>query len=165
MSTRQVSEVAGRLNRAGVPPEFGPDHSRVLIRAWRALARGRPISSAQVDQMVTGLAISADGAHQFLKDLSEYDSADNIVGIFGLSLNKKWRHRFRLDVLEAARLRAQRGVTNLEPHRRLSRKLVISFLKVSGSMKPRRRPRILPSPVTARARGMAATSKSSTTSF
>ncbi len=97
MSTVQIPEIAVQLNEAGVPPEFGPDHSRLLIRAWRMLAKGRPISSAQVDQMVTGLAISAEDAHQFLKGLSERDSADNIVGIFGLSLNHKWRHRFRLD--------------------------------------------------------------------
>ena len=97
MSTAQIPEIAVQLNKAGIPPEFGPDHSRLLIRAWKRLAKGRPISSAQVDQMVSGLAISADEAHQFLRNISERDSSDNLVGIFGLSLNHKWRHRFRLD--------------------------------------------------------------------
>ncbi len=97
MSTAQIPEIAVQLNQAGIPPEFGPDHSRLLIRAWRTLAKGRPISTAQVDQMVSGLAISARDTRQFLKGLIERDSADNIVGIFGLSLNHKWRHRFRLN--------------------------------------------------------------------
>ncbi len=97
MSTAQIPEIAMQLDKAGIPPEFGPDHSRLLVRAWRALAKGRPISSAQLDQMVSGLAISARDTRQFLRGLIERDSADNIVGIFGLSLNHKWRHRFRLD--------------------------------------------------------------------
>ncbi len=97
MSTKQISEIARRLNEAGVPPEFDPDHSRLLIRAWRTLAKGQPISSAQVDQMVAGLAISTDEAHRFLREISERNSADSIVGLFGLSLNHKWRHRFGLE--------------------------------------------------------------------
>ncbi len=97
MSTAQIPEIARRLNEAGVPPEFDPDHSRLLIRAWRTLVEGQPISSAQVDQMVADLAISPDEAHRFLREISERDGADSIVGLFGLSLNHKWRHRFGLE--------------------------------------------------------------------
>jgi hypothetical protein len=94
MNNRLVSELAGKLRAAGIPPEFGPDNSRLLIQTYRALAKGRPLTADQVNEIATGLGISQDEAHSFLGEVTERDADDNIIGVIGLSLNEAWVHRF-----------------------------------------------------------------------
>ena len=71
-------------------------YSRLLIRIWRTLAKGRPVSGERIDQMIADLGVNQDEAGEFLTGVTERDSGDSIVGIFGLSLNDH-PHRFSVN--------------------------------------------------------------------
>lgn len=73
--------------------DYGPDRSRLLIRVLRLVARGQPVDGEQVTRIVNGLGIAQDDANQFLRQITERDVEDRIVGIMGLSLNDH-PHRF-----------------------------------------------------------------------
>ena len=89
-----VEEIAANLNAAGIPPEFGKDNSRLLIKTLRTLAHGEPITKAETAQISEELEIPFEQADQFLRGVTERDSDDNIIGLIGLSLNQDWAHRF-----------------------------------------------------------------------
>ncbi len=96
MNNERVTEIARKWNGAGEALNFGPDTSRLLIRVWRTLAKGRPVSGEQIDQIISGLGVNQDEAGEFLRGVTERDSSDSIVGIFGLSLNDH-PHRFTVN--------------------------------------------------------------------
>ncbi len=96
MNNERVTEIARKWNDDGNGLNFSPDNSRLLIRVWRTLAKGRPVSGEQVDQMIADLGGNQDEAGEFLRGVSERDSSDSIVGIFGLSLNDH-PHRFTVN--------------------------------------------------------------------
>ncbi len=89
-----VEEIAANLNAAGIPPEFGKDNSRLLIKTLRTLAHGEPITKAETAQISEELEIPFEQADEFLHGVTERDSDDNIIGLIGLSLNQDWAHRF-----------------------------------------------------------------------
>ena len=89
-----VEEIAANLNAAGIPPEFQEDHSRLLIRMLRKIALGKPVTKAETFQISEELAIPFKQADEFLRDVTERDSDDNIIGLIGLSQNQEWAHRF-----------------------------------------------------------------------
>ena len=74
---------------------YTPGQRRLLVQIVRELARGRPITSKQVDPWIAALALEHDAAHQFLRELTERDANDRIVGAIGLSLED---HPHRLTV-------------------------------------------------------------------
>ncbi len=92
-----VEKLAKNLNESGIPPAFGPDRSRLLIKVWRTLVNGNPVTKEQIDQIAKELGIPADPAHEFLTQVTERDGGDNIIGLMGLSLNEDWVHRFNVD--------------------------------------------------------------------
>ena len=94
MISPRVNKIADSMNQVGVPPDFGPDNSRLLLRVWKALARGRPITIEKVEKIVEDLGVPRVTAHQFLRRMSERDSDDSIIGIMGLSLDDRWGHKF-----------------------------------------------------------------------
>jgi alkylmercury lyase len=73
---------------------YGPDR-RLLLQVIRQLAHGHPITMEQVDQSIADLGMARDQAHQFLREVTERDAADQIVGAMGLSLSE---HPHRLSV-------------------------------------------------------------------
>ena len=93
-----VEQLAKNLKEAGIPPDFGPDNSRLLIKVWRTLANGHPVTSEQTDHIAAELGVTADSAHEFLSQVTERDADDNIIGLVGLSLNEDWAHRFNVDL-------------------------------------------------------------------
>ncbi len=93
----KVEEIAKNLNAAGIPPEFGVDNSRLLIKTWRKLAQGRPVTKTDVGQISEGLGIPFEQADEFLRGATERDADDNIIGLMGLSLNPDWAHRFNIN--------------------------------------------------------------------
>ncbi len=93
----QVDEIARNLGAAGIPPEFGVDNSRMLIKTWRKLALGNPVTMAEVGQISEDLEIPFGQVDEFLRGATERDSDDNIVGLMGLSLNSQWAHRFKVN--------------------------------------------------------------------
>lgn len=96
MIDARVREMQRKLTQDGGPFDYAPDHSRLLLRVQRGLAKGRPVSGGEVDQIIAELGIARDGAHRFLREITERDAEDNIVGILGLSLNSH-PHRFYLN--------------------------------------------------------------------
>ncbi len=96
MNNERVTEIARKWNGAGNALNWSPDNSRLLIRVWRTLAKGRPVSGEQIDQIISDLGVNQDEAGEFLKGVTERDSGDSIVGIFGLSLNDH-PHRFSVN--------------------------------------------------------------------
>ncbi|MEE9248371.1 MAG: organomercurial lyase [Dehalococcoidia bacterium] len=97
MNNLLVTEIVNKLRAIGIPPDFGSDRSRVLIRTYRALAKGHPITREQVNTIANDLGISQHEAHEFLKQVTERDADDNVVGVMGLSLNEGWPHRFHVN--------------------------------------------------------------------
>ena len=91
MSNTRVKEMAQKM-AVGLL-DYGPDRSRLLVRVLRSLRTGHPVSVAQVDRIVADLDIAQDEAHRFLREITERDADDNVVGIMGLSLNDH-PHRF-----------------------------------------------------------------------
>ncbi len=75
--------------------EYGPDHTRLLLQVIRQLAHGHPITAEQVDRLIADLGIAREKAHQFLREVTERDETDQIVGAMGLSLGD---HPHRLSV-------------------------------------------------------------------
>jgi len=91
MNNARVQEMAKKM-AVGLL-DYGPDRSRLLVRVLRSLRTGHPVSVAQVDRIVADLDIAQDEAHRFLREITERDADDNVVGIMGLSLNDH-PHRF-----------------------------------------------------------------------
>jgi hypothetical protein len=93
MRDARVDDMARKLQDRLL--EYGSDHLRLLLQVMRELAHGRPLSGEWVDQRIAELEIAPDAAHQFLRQVTERDASDQIVGAMGLSLND---HPHRLPV-------------------------------------------------------------------
>jgi len=74
---------------------YGPARVRLLLQVIRHLAHGHPITAEQVEHLIADLGIAKDQAHQFLREVTERDATDQIVGAMGLSLSD---HPHRLSV-------------------------------------------------------------------
>jgi alkylmercury lyase len=73
----------------------GPEHARLLLQLTRQLAHGHPLTAEQVDHEIAALGIAQEEAHQFLREVTERDATDQIIGAWGLSLS---RHPHRVSV-------------------------------------------------------------------
>ena len=96
MSNARATEMARKLTESGGLLDYGPDLSRLLLQVLRSLANGRPVTGEQVDQIIACLGAARDEADQFLRQVTERDADDNIVGVMGLSLNDH-PHRFNVN--------------------------------------------------------------------
>lgn len=76
--------------------DYSPERSRLLIRVWRALATGRPVTNEQVDGFAADVGLERADADQFLRQMTERDGDDSIVGAMGLSQNDH-PHAFTAD--------------------------------------------------------------------
>lgn len=74
---------------------YGADNTQLLLKIIRLLAHGRPLTPAQVEECIAELGIAPGAAHQFLREVTERDAADQIIGAMGLSLSE---HPHRLSV-------------------------------------------------------------------
>ena len=95
--SQSVEEIAKSLNAAGIPPEFGEDNSRLLIKTLRALAQGRPVTETDLVKISEELGIPFEKVDELLGQFTERDSDNNIVGAIGLSQNQEWSHRFEVN--------------------------------------------------------------------
>lgn len=75
--------------------EYGPDRTRLFLQVVRHLAHGHPLTAGQVDHLIADLGLAAEEAHQSLREVTERDATDRIVGTLGLSLGD---HPHRLSV-------------------------------------------------------------------
>ncbi len=93
MRDARVDDMARKLQDRLL--EYGPDRLRLLLHVMRELAHGSPLTAEQVDQHIAELGIAPDAAHQFLREVTERNARDQIVGAMGLSLQD---HPHRLSV-------------------------------------------------------------------
>jgi alkylmercury lyase len=93
MSNARATEAWRQYAKPGGLLDYGPDHSRLLLRLQRELAQGRPVPKQRVDRIVADMNIDRDGAYRLLGEVAERDADNNVVSIMGLSLNYT-PHRF-----------------------------------------------------------------------
>ena len=89
-----VKEIVSGHDAVGIPPDFGPGRSRLLLGVLKRLACGRPVTRDQVDQIASDLDMSPDDAHGFLAKVCVRDNEGRILGCMGQSLNEQWAHHF-----------------------------------------------------------------------
>jgi hypothetical protein len=133
MKRPSLAEIVKALHAAGIPPKLSADQSRLLIRGWQLVAKGKPVSREQVKETASQLQMPLDAAHSFLKQESEIDTEGNLVGIAGLS-QRKHPHRFQIgdDILFSERRKApfqghlDSGIANSYPLSIISARLTSS---------------------------------------
>ena len=96
MASGRIDEMTKKLAAIGGLFDYGPQHSRLLVLVWRSLATGRPVTRNQIDEFVSDLGIEPAQADHFLRQMTERETDDSIVGIMGLSLNDH-AHRFTVN--------------------------------------------------------------------
>lgn len=96
MTNGQTNEMTSELAAVGALVDYGAERSRLLLQVWRSLATGQPVSGNQIEEFVSDLGIAPEDADQFLRQMTERDDDDSIVGIMGLSLNDH-PHKFTVD--------------------------------------------------------------------
>jgi len=94
MEPTLVDDIVAELGALGIPPDFGPGRSQLLLRVLERLGCGRPVTEGQVHGMIADLDISQDEAEEFLDGFCERDAGGRIIGCMGLSLSGRWPHRF-----------------------------------------------------------------------
>jgi alkylmercury lyase len=95
-----IKELSGKMNRAGIPADYGPDMSRLLVAMWKEIAKGRPVTHPVMGEIIRKLGISRDEALEFLTRMAERDENYDIIGILGLSQAKNWLHHFSINGVE-----------------------------------------------------------------
>ena len=85
MSDARVTETVKKIQEERL--KYGPDQRRLQLRVLRQLAHGRPLTAEQVERLIADLGIRSEEAHQFLREVTERDAMDQIVGAMGLSLS------------------------------------------------------------------------------
>jgi alkylmercury lyase len=89
----RAADLATKLTRAGGVLDYGPERSRLLVRVLRTLALGRPVTGTDVAGLAHEAGLGPDEAQAFLREVTERDAADRIIGVMGLSLGEH-PHRF-----------------------------------------------------------------------
>jgi alkylmercury lyase len=95
MSNARANEMVKQLTQNGGLMDYGTSNLHLLIHVVQALAKGRPITGEEVDQIVGKLGIDRAEAERFLRQVTERDDDDNVVGVLGLSLKQ---HPYRFTV-------------------------------------------------------------------
>ena len=93
MSNARATEAMRKYAKPGGLLDYGPELSPVLVRLQRELAQGRPVPKERVDRIIADIRIAPEEAHKLLREVTERDADNNVVGIMGLSLNDT-PHRF-----------------------------------------------------------------------
>ena len=96
MASGRIDEMTKKMTEIGGLFDYGPQLSRLLVLVWRSLATGHPVTGNQINEFVSELGIEPAEADQFLRQMTERETDDSIVGIMGLSLNDH-AHRFTVN--------------------------------------------------------------------
>ncbi len=92
MSKVDVIKLADKMNRAGVPGDYGPQMSRLLSLIWKEVAKGNPVTTKRAAAIAAKIGAPASESEAFLQKMAEKDDAGNIIGILGLSQDESWAH-------------------------------------------------------------------------
>ena len=93
MGNARATEAWRKYTKPGGLLDYGPDLSPLLVRLMRELAHGHPVPRRRVDRIIADIRIAPEDAHKLLREVTERDADNNVVGIMGLSLNDT-PHRF-----------------------------------------------------------------------
>ena len=97
MGKVDVRALADKMNRAGVPGDYGPQMSLLLSRIWKEIAKGKPVTPKRAAAIIAKLGIPADESDALLQKMAEKDDDGNIIGILGLSQADSWAHRLTVN--------------------------------------------------------------------
>ncbi|MCI0829967.1 MAG: hypothetical protein J4N67_07490, partial [Chloroflexi bacterium] len=61
-ASMSIEEIAKNLNDAGIPPRFGDENSRLLIKMWRILGQGRPVTQEMTVTAAKEVGMSSKAA-------------------------------------------------------------------------------------------------------
>lgn len=89
MDYKRAEEMVRGLTRDDGVLGYKPEEVRLLLQVLRALARGRPVTGAEIDAIAADLGWTPEAAQAFLRPLTERDAGDAIIGVLpGLSLGE-----------------------------------------------------------------------------
>src|SRR5215475_10418694 len=96
MNSLALSETIAALEATGLPDQFTPEVSRLVIHLLRQIAQGQPVRMGQVQQLASSLDVSNDAADRVIQQMCERNQQGSVVGLLGLSQND-YAHTFQLN--------------------------------------------------------------------
>ena len=96
MTTATVDDMARKLRER--LQAYGPERLRLMLSVMRLLAHGRTLAAPEVDSLIAASGVAPADADAFLRQVTERDANDEIIGAMGLSLND---HPHKLTVADA----------------------------------------------------------------
>src|SRR5688500_1715811 len=85
MGNARATEAMRKYTKPGGLLDYGPDLSPLLVRLMRELAHGHPVPRRRVDRIIADIRIAPEEAHELLREVTERDADNDVVGIMGLS--------------------------------------------------------------------------------
>jgi alkylmercury lyase len=90
----RAAEMARRLTGAGGALGYTPAQARLLSSVLRSLVHSGPVAEGEIDRLAEDLGWPPKEAHAFLRQVTERDAGDRIIGVVpGLSRGEH-PHRF-----------------------------------------------------------------------
>src|SRR5262249_9346036 len=96
MSNLTLSETIAALGATGLPDQFTPEVSRLVVHLLRQIAQGPPVTMGQVQQLASSLEVSNDAADRVIQQMCERNQQGSVVGLLGLSQNDN-AHKFQVN--------------------------------------------------------------------
>src|SRR5258707_8219500 len=96
MSHTKLDEIIVALEATGLPNQFTPEVSRLVVQLLRQIAQGQPITIEQMQQIASDQDVSAEVVTSVIQQMCERDKQGNVVGLIGLSQND-YAHKFRVN--------------------------------------------------------------------
>ncbi len=96
MSNTKLDEIIVALEATGLPNQFTPEVSRLVVQLLRQIAQGQPVTMQQVQHIASDQDVRADVVTSIIQQMCERDKQGNVVGLIGLSQND-YAHKFRVN--------------------------------------------------------------------
>ena len=96
MNSLTLSETIAALEATGLPDQFTPEVSRLVIHLLRQIAQGQGVTMGQVRQLAASLDVPDEVATKVVQQMCERDKQGNVVGLLGLSQNE-YAHKFHVN--------------------------------------------------------------------
>src|SRR5260221_5298764 len=95
MSNTKLDEIVVALEGTGLPNQFTPEVSRLVVQLLRQIAQGQPVTMEQVQHIASAQDVPAHVVTSVIQQMCERDKRGNVVGLIGLSQNE-YTHKFRV---------------------------------------------------------------------
>ena len=94
--TTKLDEIIAALEATGLPNQFTPEVSRLVVHLLRQIAQGQPVTMVQAQQIGSDQDVAAEVVTNVIQQMCERDKQGNVVGLIGLSQND-YPHKFRVN--------------------------------------------------------------------